>query len=189
MPAALHRRATSDDWELWRSTRTSPQVLEDVTALAHRGSCAERVYGLRCTCHLAEGATAAGHRRYLLLPPPGLGTIPVLVPDPSGRIDPWHVALVELASRFHGPGTFPKSRFAGQGEPSVADVRTLLGHLDVLAGAFAGPGRADRMVGLARIGWDGPLPDSEGWALRERETGTPWRRGELLDELRAAVRR
>lgn len=187
MPAARLRKVTARDWGQWRTIRTRAQLLEDVTALAHHGTCAERTRSLRCSCRAQDAVRMLGLGQFLRVPPSG-GVVPLLIPDPTGRTDPWHDTLVAYVSRFRGPGTFPDSKFAGQGEPSIAQVRTLQAHLEVLASAFAGPGRADRMVGLARVGWDPPLEVTANWRNRDRLADTTAARVELRGRLHAAAR-
>ena len=151
------RGVTRAEWFEWRSSRFSPSLLEDVTMLAYRGSCVGPSDEVRCRCapgpNGAEPPARSTHRLH-----PALGPVPALTPDPTGWTDPWQDTLVELAARFRGRGSPQVSKFAGSGPPSVSDVRTLMGNLNRLAGAYAGPRRADRMGGLERLDWIPPCP-------------------------------
>jgi hypothetical protein len=119
--------------------------------------------------------------------PPGHGAVPALTPDPSGQIDPWHESLVEFVGRFRGRGTEPRSRFSSEGGPTVHERRQLLGHLELLANAFAGPRRIDRMAGLGGVGWQPGIRITRNWQLRDRAAGTQQVRDELLDRMARAV--
>ena len=110
------------------------ELLEDVTALLHTGSCAERPGLISCTC----GRTGVGTHRRLRAMPPGGGPIPTLTPDPSAETDPWHDALVDFVARFRGRGTSRRSPFNHEGDTSVRDRRQLMSHLELLASTFAG---------------------------------------------------
>jgi hypothetical protein len=180
------RGVTLAEWSDWRRHRFSPFLLQDVTMLAYRGSCVGRSDEVRCRCESAAGDGGApvfsAHRTH-----PGLGPVPALTPDPTGRTDPWQDALVELAARFRGRGSPHASKFSGSGPPTVLDIRTLVGNLDRLAGAFAGPRRADRMGGLERLDWNPPLPLTAAWGVRDRAGGTDDGRAELLARLLHAV--
>jgi len=186
--AADVRGVTREEWLEWRSTRFSPHLLEDVTMLAYRGSCVGRSDEVRCTCGAAATSAEAipspwATHRF----DPVLGPVPALTPDVSGRTDPWHDALVELASRFRGRGTLVASKYAGSGPPSIIEIRTLVGHLYRLAGAFAGPRRADRMSGLGRVDWDPPLRQTQAWVVRDRAGATDSGREELVERLLRAI--
>lgn len=186
--ASFERGVTREEWIEWQRARQTPHLLEDVTMLAQRGSCLDRSDVVRCTC---EGARPHGAPvptdRWLRRLDPVLGPVPALTPDPSGRTDPWQDTLVLLASTFRGRGSPLSSKYAGSGPPTIKDVRTLAGHLERLAGAFAGPRRADRMAGLERVDWDPRLPMTQEWHDRDRAGGTDRAREELLERLLRAV--
>ena len=186
--ASVERGVTREEWIEWRRARYTPHLLEDVTMLAHRGSCRARGDVVRCTCegtwpHSAPVPADQWVRRL----DPVLGPVPALTPDPSGRTDPWQDTLVLLASTFRGRGSPLSSKYAGSGPPTIKDVRTLSGHLERLAGAFAGPRRADRMAGLERVDWDPRLPMTRAWHERDRAGSTDRAREELLGRLLGAV--
>jgi hypothetical protein len=115
------------------------------------------------------------------------GPVPALTPDPTGQSDPWEDTLVLLAGTFRGRGSPLASKYAGSGPPTIKDMRTLAAHLERLAGAFAGPRRADRMAGLRRVEWDDALGLTYAWCVRDRATGTQEARDDLLHRLWAAV--
>ncbi len=186
--AAVERGVTTGEWLQWRRARFTPQLLEDVTMLAHRGSCLARSDVVRCTCGEARGAPdSVAPERALRLPAPGLGPVPALIADPTGHSDPWQDTLVLLASTFRGRGSPLSSKYSGAGPPTIKDIRTLSAHLERLSGAFAGPRRADRMAGLVRVHWDPPLRMTQAWRMRERVGGTERERAELLERLFLAV--
>lgn len=186
-PRAAHARGVElDQWHEWRASRRSPHLLEDLTALLHTGTCAEGPGQLTCTCAVSGLRGHAIHRRLRPMPPDH-GAVPALTPDPSGQIDPWHEALVEFVGRFRGRGTEPRSRFSSEGGPTVHERRQLLGHLELLANAFAGPRRIDRMAGLAEVCWQPGIRITRNWQLRDRAAGTQQVRNELVDRMAAAV--
>ena len=190
--AAVERRVTTGEWLQWREARLTPHLLEDVTMLAHRGSCLARSDVVRCTCgegRSREEPVATDGARRLLVPllAPDLGPVPALTPDPTGQSDPWHDTLVLLASTFRGRGSPLSSKYSGSGPPTIKDVRTLAAHLDRLSGAFAGPRRADRMAGLGRVHWDPALHITQEWRVRDAAGGTEQARMELLERLWLAV--
>ena len=113
--------------------------------------------------------------------------MPALTPDPTGRSDPWHETLVLLAATFRGRGSPLSSKYSGSGPPAIRDMRILASHLDRLAGAFAGPRRADRMAGLGRVQWDPALRITQAWRMRDVAGGTERARMELLERLWIAV--
>ena len=178
--AAVERGVTTAEWLQWRRARITPHLLEDVTMLAHRGSCLARSDVVRCTC-------AGGTDRAMRLPDADLGPVPALTPDPTGQSDPWQDTLVLLASTFRGRGSPLSSKYAGSGPPTIKDMRTLAAHLDRLSGAFAGPRRADRMAGLGRVHWEPTLRITHEWRIRDAAGGTERARMELLERLWLAV--
>ncbi len=183
--AAVERRATQTEWLQWRRSRFTPHLLEDVTMLAHRGSCRGRGDVVRCVCCGVQGS---GEPAGQWLRPTGAGgSVPALTPDPTGRTDPWQDTLVALASTFRGRGSPLASKYAGSGPPSIRDMRILATHVERLSGAFAGPRRADRMAGLWRIKWDDSLGVTHAWHVRDRAGRAEEARLELLDRLMAAV--
>jgi hypothetical protein len=185
--AAMSRGIELEQWHEWRAARRSPSLLEDLTALLHTGTCAEGPGQLTCTCAVSGLRGHPIHRRLRPMPD-GHGAVPALTPDPSGQVDPWHEALVEFVGRFRGRGTEPRSRFSSEGGPTVHERRQLLGHLELLASAFAGPRRIDRMAGLAEVTWQPGIRITRNWQLRERAAGTTRVRDELLERMAAAVR-
>ena len=186
--AAVERGVTMAEWFEWRRARFTAHLLEDVTMLAHRGSCLGPSDVVRCTCSEVQenwGSVPAG--RWLRRPDTGGGPVPVLTPDPTGRTDPWQDTVVRLAATFRGRGSPRASKYAGSGPPTIKDMRTLAAHLERLSGAFAGPRRADRMAGLERVEWDTPLRTTPAWRARDRAGGTEAARVELLERLWGAV--
>jgi hypothetical protein len=186
--ATVERGVTTGEWLQWRRARITPHLLEDVTMLAHRGSCLARNDVVRCTCGEGQGSGASvATDRALRLPETGLGPVPALTPDPTGQSDPWQDTLVLLASTFRGRGSPLSSKFSGSGPPTIKDIRTLTVHLERLAGAFAGPRRADRMAGLGRVHWDPALRITQAWRVRDAVGGTEPARSDLLERLYVAV--
>lgn len=179
------RGVTREEWHEWRGSRFSPHLLEDVTMLAYRGSCAGRSDEVRCTCGGAADVDQglAGTHAF----DPALGPVPALLPDVTGRTDPWQDALVVLVSKFRGRGTLLASKYAGSGPPSINEIRTVAAHLERLAGAYAGPRRADRMSGLGRVAWNPPLRQTRASVVRDRAGGTDSAREELVERLLRAV--
>ncbi len=190
------RGLTIGEWQEWRELRFTPQLLEDVTVLAYRGSTPGRSDEVRCTCSDAMSAAAeesdsgaqpmsavARTRRFDAFP----GPVPALIPDPTGLSDPWQDQLVVLASRFRGRGSPLASKYAGSGPSSIKEMRTLVTHLERLAGAFAGPGRADRMAGLDRVEWTPPLVRTRAWRERDRLGSSERAHQDLHDRLLRAV--
>lgn len=182
--AADARGVTLEQWQRWCESRRTPELLEDVTALLHTGSCAERPGLITCTC----GLTGVGTHRRLRAMPPGGGPIPTLTPDPSAETDPWHDALVDFVARFRGRGTSRRSQFNHESDTSVRDRRQLLSHLELLASTFAGPRRIDRMAGLASVDWTPRIRATRAWQRRDRATGTEFAREELLARLVAVIK-
>jgi hypothetical protein len=182
--AADARGVTLEQWQRWCESRRTPELLEDVTALLHTGSCAERPGLISCTC----GPTGVGTHRRLRAMPPGGGPIPTLTPDPSAETDPWHDALVDFVARFRGRGTSRRSPFNHEGDTSVRDRRQLMSHLELLASTFAGPRRIDRMAGLASVAWTPRIRATRAWQRRDRATGTEFAREELLARLVAVTK-
>lgn len=172
------------EWLTWARTRSTPELLEDVTALIHSGSCSEGADHLACRCPAPRAR--AVHPRVRRMPAE-FGVVPVLIPDPSGRTDPWHEALVGFVATFRGRGTEPASRYSSQEAPSVNDRKCLYADLERLANAFAGPRRVDRMAGLRRVPWSPPGMRSPAWLMRERATATDQACDELLGRLAGAV--
>jgi hypothetical protein len=186
--AAVERGVTMGEWFEWRRARLTAHLLEDVTMLAHRGSCLGRSDVVRCTCSGVQGSWGSvPPDRWLRSPDGGTGPVPVLTPDPTGRTDPWQDTLVRLAATYRGRGSPLASKFAGSGPPTIKDMRTLAAHLERLSGAFAGPRRADRMAGLERVEWDPTLRLTPDWRVRDRAGGTEAARVELLERLWGAV--
>jgi hypothetical protein len=186
--AAVERGVTAREWLQWRQARFTPHLLEDVTMLAHRGSCLGRGDVVRCTCAGRQGSQDSIVADWSMrLPDPGLGPVPALTPDPTGQSDPWHDALVILASTFRGRGSPRSSKYSGSGPPVIRDMRILVAHLTRLAGAFAGPRRADRMAGLSRVEWDPALRMTRAWRTRDEAGGTDLARMELVERLWLAV--
>lgn len=186
--AVVERKVTKEEWFQWRRARFTPHLLEDVTMLAHGGSCLGPDDAVRCTCPEEESSgEPVGNSRQMLVSGPGLGPVPALTPDPSGRSDPWQDTLVLLASAFRGRGSPLAAKHAGAGSPTIRDMRTLGAHLQRLAGAFAGPRRADRISGLGRLQWDPPLCVTHAWRMRDAIGGTDRARRRLLEELSLAV--
>jgi hypothetical protein len=58
--AADVRAVTREEWHEWRRARFSPHLLEDVTMLGYRGSCAGRSDEVRCTCDAAANRVEQG---------------------------------------------------------------------------------------------------------------------------------
>jgi len=182
--AADARGVTLEQWQRWCESRRTPELLEDVTALLHTGSCAERPGLISCTC----GPTGVGTHRRLRAMPPGGGPIPTLTPDPSAETDPWHDALVDFVARFRGRGTSRRSQFNHESDTSVRDRRQLMSHLELLASTFAGPRRIDRMAGLASVDWTPRIRATRAWQRRDRATGTESAREELLARLVGVIK-
>ena len=186
--AAAERGVTTEEWLQWRRSRFTPHLLEDVTLLAHRGSCLTQSDVVRCTCGPRRGSgDAPVADRSMPLPDPDLGPIPALTPDPTGRSDPWLETLVLLAAAHRGRGSPLCSKYSGSGPPAIRDMRVLASHLDRLAGAFAGPRRADRMAGRGRVQWDPAVRITRAWRMRDVAGGTDRARMELVERLRIAV--
>jgi hypothetical protein len=186
--AAVERRVTTQEWLQWRRARFTAHLLEDVTMLAHRGSCLTRSDVVLCTCggDRGEGDAVAADRS-MRLPGQDLGPVPALTPDPTGRSDPWEETLVLLASTFRGRGSPLSASCSGSRPPAIRDMRILGAHVDRLAGAFAGPRRTDRMSGLERVEWHPALRITQAWRMRDVAGGTERARMELLERLRFAV--
>lgn len=186
--AAIVRGVSMGEWSEWRRVRFTPELLEDVTMLAHRGACRGRSYEVRCTCGGSQVTGDPLEPEWRLRNfDPVLGPVPALVPDPTGQTDPWQDSLIVLASTFRGRGSQLSSQYSGSGPASVSEVRALAVHLDRLAGAFAGPRRADRMAGLGRIDWDPPLQPTLAWHVLDTEGSTERAREELRERLRLTV--
>lgn len=180
------RGVTRREWVDWQQARLSRQLLEDVTILLYRGSCGEPGDAVLCTCVASEERgtrTDQFTRRFEAV----LGPVPALTPDPSGRTDPWQESLAVLASRFRGPGSPLSSKYSCSGPPSINETRTLVAHLHRLSGAFAGPRRADRMSGLARVAWDPPLRATRAWLRRDGAGRSHGARRALFDRLLEAA--
>jgi hypothetical protein len=186
--AAMERGVTPQEWLQWRQARFTPYLLEDVTMLAHRGSCLGHGDIVRCTCGGGPGTgDQAAADRTMRLPEPDLGSVPALTPDPTGRSDPWHETLILLASAFRGRGSPMSSKYSGSGPPAIRDVRILAAHLDRLAGSFAGPRRVDRMAGRGRVDRGPARRITKAWRMRDAAGGTDRARMELLERLWIAV--
>jgi hypothetical protein len=186
--AAVERGVTRQEWLQWRRARFTTHLLEDVTMLAHRGSCLTLSDVVLCTCGGGQGeGDPVAADRSVRLPGQDLGPVPALIPDPTGRSDPWEETLVLLASTFRGRGSPLSSKYAGSGPPAVRDMRILGAHLERLAGAFAGSRRTDRMSGLGRVEWHPALRITQAWRMRDAAGGTERARVELHERLRIAV--
>ena len=186
--AAMERGVTTQEWLQWRRSRFTAHLLEDVTMLAHGGSCLTRWDVVVCSCGSGRGSgDPVAFHRSMRLPGQVLGPVPALTPDPTGRSDPWEETLILLAATYRGRGSPLSSRYSGSGPPAVRDMRILGAHLDRLAGVFAGPRRTDRMAGLGRVEWQPALRITQAWRRRDVAGGTERARMELHERLRIAV--